>query len=97
MLKKRKVPLRMCTGCSASRPKKELIRIVRTPSGDVVYDPTGKAAGRGAYLCPSVECLERAMKTKRLENALECTLTAAMVDQLREAIGKSAEQPGVGQ
>lgn len=97
MLKKRKVPMRTCTGCSASRPKRELIRVVRTPDGTVVFDPTGKVAGRGAYLCPNVECLERARKTKRLETALECTLSNETVEQLRAAIEKSAEQPGVRQ
>jgi len=97
LLKKRKVPLRMCTGCAASRPKRELIRVVRTPAGQVVVDPTGKVAGRGAYICPSLDCLEKALKSKRLENALDCTLSAETVDQLREAISKSAQQPGVSQ
>lgn len=97
MQKKRKVPMRMCTGCSASRPKRELLRVVRTPQGDITVDLTGKVAGRGAYLCPDPDCLEKALKSKRLENALECTLSVETVDQLREAVGKSAKQPGVSQ
>lgn len=95
MLKKRKVPLRMCTGCSASRPKRELLRVVRSPQGEIAVDPTGKAPGRGAYLCPDPACLEKALKSKRLENALECTLSAETVDQLREAVMRSTKQPGV--
>ncbi|MDI3281344.1 MAG: YlxR family protein [Bacillota bacterium] len=67
----RKVPQRTCLGCRSVRPKKELIRIVRTPEGSVVVDPTGKRSGRGAYLCPSPDCLERARKGKTLEKALE--------------------------
>lgn len=97
MLKKRKVPMRMCTGCSASRPKRELLRVVRTPQGEITVDPTGKVAGRGAYLCPDPDCLDKALRSKRLENALECTLSAETVDQLREAVSESAKQPGVNQ
>lgn len=97
MLKKRKVPMRMCTGCSASRPKRELLRVVRTPQGEITVDPTGKVAGRGAYLCPDPDCLDKALRSKRLENALECTLSAETVDQLREAVSESAKQPGVKQ
>lgn len=96
-MKKRKVPMRMCTGCSASRPKRELLRVVRTPQGEITVDPTGRVAGRGAYLCPDPDCLDKALRSKRLENALECTLSAETVDQLREAVGESAKQPGVNQ
>lgn len=67
----RKVPQRTCLGCRSVRPKKELIRIVRTPEGSVMVDLTGKRSGRGAYLCPSPECLEKARKGKTLEKALE--------------------------
>lgn len=87
----------MCTGCSASRPKRELLRVVRTPQGEITVDPTGKVAGRGAYLCPDPDCLDKALRSKRLENALECTLSAETVDQLREAVSESAKQPGVKQ
>lgn len=67
----RKVPMRTCVGCRTSRPKRELVRVVRTPDGDVTVDPTGKLSGRGAYVCPDVRCLERALKAKRLERALQ--------------------------
>ncbi|MFS8524194.1 MAG: YlxR family protein [Limnochordales bacterium] len=67
----RKVPMRTCVGCRTSRPKRELVRVVRTPDGDVTVDPTGKLSGRGAYVCPDVRCLEQALKAKRLERALQ--------------------------
>jgi hypothetical protein len=65
------------------RPKKELIRIVRTPAGDVDLDPTGKKSGRGAYVCPSAECIGIAIKTKRLEKALECQLGEELIGKIR--------------
>ena len=66
-MKVKKIPLRMCTGCMEMKPKKELIRIVKTPDEDVCVDLTGKKSGRGAYICKNIECLEKAFKTKRLE------------------------------
>jgi predicted RNA-binding protein YlxR (DUF448 family) len=69
----KKVPQRMCVGCGQLKPKKELLRVVRTPEGAVEFDtsPAGKKPGRGAYLCPDRECLTKAVKGKRLERALE--------------------------
>ena len=63
----KKVPVRRCVGCNAQKPKKELVRIVRSPEGEVGVDLTGKRSGRGAYLCPSASCLAKARKAKRLE------------------------------
>lgn len=62
-MKQKKVPVRMCVACRQGKPKKELIRIVRNKEGSVGVDLTGKAQGRGAYLCPSVDCLEKAIKS----------------------------------
>lgn len=70
----KKIPERKCTGCGISRPKKELIRIVRGTDGKVSCDLTGKAAGRGAYICKSTECLKKAVKQKRLERSLDCSI-----------------------
>ncbi|MBC7335585.1 MAG: YlxR family protein, partial [Clostridia bacterium] len=70
MGKVRHVPERMCLGCRAKRPKRELVRVVRTPAGEVLIDPTGKRSGRGAYVCPQEECLRKAIKHKALERAL---------------------------
>jgi predicted RNA-binding protein YlxR (DUF448 family) len=71
--KVKKVPQRMCLGCSQLKPKRELLRVVRTPDGVIEFDSSaaGKKSGRGAYLCPSRDCLAKAIKAKRLERALE--------------------------
>lgn len=69
-MKARKIPVRSCVGCREKKPKKELVRIVRTPDGRLDLDPTGKAPGRGAYLCESEECLQKAVKTRSLNRAL---------------------------
>lgn len=68
-MKTRKVPLRMCLGCQQMKPKKELLRIVRTLEGTVELDPTGKRNGRGAYICPDPSCFQNAVKGHRLQKA----------------------------
>ncbi len=83
MKKKRKVPLRKCLGCNEMKPKKELIRIVRSPEGKVSVDKGGKAPGRGCYICPDPKCLESAIKGKRLESALEIPIDADIYNELR--------------
>ena len=70
----RKIPVRRCTGCGEHFPKISLIRILRTPEGEIVLDVTGKKSGRGAYICKSTECLKRARKQRRIEAALECSV-----------------------
>jgi predicted RNA-binding protein YlxR (DUF448 family) len=65
-MKTKKIPMRMCVGCGEMKPKKELIRIVTDPEGNVSVDPAGKKAGRGAYICKSSECLKKAGKSKKL-------------------------------
>lgn len=82
----KKTPMRMCVACRQMRPKKELVRIVRTPEGDVRLDTTGRANGRGAYLCASTECLNRAIKTRALERALEAKLDGDVLASLKEAL-----------
>lgn len=82
MLKPRKIPMRLCVGCREMRPKTELIRVVRSPEGEVSLDPTGKKAGRGAYCCASAECLRRALKQKQLDRALEAQLSEAANESL---------------
>jgi predicted RNA-binding protein YlxR (DUF448 family) len=84
--KVKKVPLRICVGCQEVKPKKELIRVVRSPEGELLVDPTGKKAGRGAYICPSVECLEKALKGKQLERSLKVAIPPELADSLRTAI-----------
>jgi predicted RNA-binding protein YlxR (DUF448 family) len=77
--------MRQCLGCNEHKPKRELIRIVRTPEGEVVADMTGKKNGRGAYLCPSESCLRRVQRSKRAEKVLEC----AVPDEVYEAVASA--------
>lgn len=83
-MKKKKIPLRMCTGCMEMKPKKELIRVVKSKEGEVSVDLTGKKAGRGAYVCKSKECLEKALKTKRLSRNLDVKINEEIYNRLME-------------
>ena len=85
----RRPPLRLCLGCGEQRPKRELVRIVRTPEGEMRLDATGKANGRGAYVCPDGECLDRALKSQRLGRALEVEVSQETVDGLRTQLGRA--------
>jgi predicted RNA-binding protein YlxR (DUF448 family) len=87
-MKVKKIPQRTCTGCKAVKPKKELVRIVRTPEGEVMVDPTGKKSGRGAYTCPTPECLELAFRKAVLDNALETVISSETKERLRNEIIK---------
>lgn len=88
MAAKKKVPMRMCVGCREMRPKKELVRVVRSSEGTVSIDPVGKAPGRGAYICPNPECFSRARKSKALERAFEQKIEPAIYEQLEADIAK---------
>ncbi len=83
IVKQKKIPMRMCLGCQAMKPKKELIRIVKNQDGDISVDLIGKKPGRGAYICNSTECLEKAKKAKRLERAFEAPIKEEIYDELR--------------
>ncbi|NMA92395.1 MAG: YlxR family protein [Firmicutes bacterium] len=93
MSKKRRVPLRTCVGCREKKSKRELIRIVRTPAGEVTVDLTGKQSGRGAYICPRVACLEKAIKGRRLEKNLRVPITLEVIDTLRKMLVSPEEKP----
>lgn len=82
----KRVPLRKCIGCNEQKPKKELLRVVRSPEGEISMDETGKKAGRGAYLCPSKACLAKARKAKRLERTFECPIPDEVYDRLEEGL-----------
>ncbi len=82
----KKIPLRMCVGCREMKPKKELLRIVRTPEGEIALDPGGKKPGRGAYVCRQESCLMRAIKQKQLDRALESPIGPEVTEQLRQKI-----------
>ena len=85
-MKPKKIPMRMCVGCREMKPKRELIRVVRSPEGEVSMDPVGKKPGRGAYVCRSAECLKRAIKQRQLERQLEVQLTEEVAQQLQQAL-----------
>ncbi len=85
-MKIKKIPLRKCIACGQSKPKKELIRVVKNNSGEVFVDPTGKANGRGAYICPSKECFELAYKTKKISRSLDTEITEEVYDKLKDII-----------
>ena len=78
----KKIPIRQCLGCRESKPKKELIRVVRSPEGEISLDFRGKANGRGAYVCPNPACLRKAIKAKALERALETQIPEEIYEQL---------------
>ena len=81
---KKRVPMRKCVGCGEMKNKKEMIRVLKTPEEEFVLDASGKKNGRGAYLCPSGECLERAMKSKGLERSFKQAIPSEVYDELKE-------------
>ena len=91
-VKVRKIPLRKCTGCGELKAKKELIRVLLEPGGNVTIDNTGKKNGRGAYICNKLECFEKAVKTKGLERSLKTQIPAEVFDRLRNDYEWSNEQ-----
>ena len=84
MMKVKKIPQRKWVGCNEMKDKKALLRIVRSPEGEISLDLTGKKNGRGAYVCPNRECIMKAVKEKRLERALEKPISDAVTKQLLE-------------
>ena len=82
----RKIPMRMCTGCGQMKPKRELVRVVKSQAGDVSLDLTGKKAGRGAYICRDRECLQKARKAHRLEKAFSCRIPDEIYDKMEEEL-----------
>ena len=84
----KKLPTRKCMGCGEHFPKNSLKRILRTPEGSVILDPTGKLSGRGAYICGSKECLKRVRKSARLERSLECRIPEEIYDRLEEELDR---------
>lgn len=76
-MKSRHIPIRTCVGCRQERPKRDMVRVVRTAEGNVVADPSGKRAGRGAYLCPSPECWSRGLQRGSLAHTLKTEISPA--------------------
>lgn len=82
------IPMRMCVGCGEMKPKKELVRVVHTPNGDITLDTTGKVSGRGAYLCNDPKCLIKAKKQNRLSRAFSCDVSQEVYTKLEEQFAK---------
>ena len=84
----KKIPMRKCLGCMQSFPKNELIRVVRTPEGEICIDLKGKMSGRGAYICRSEACLKKAIKAKRLQNNLDSQISEELQAELLKELNK---------
>ena len=91
MNKAKKTPLRKCIGCGEMKPKQELVRVVKSPEGEISLDLTGKKNGRGAYVCRSKNCLAAAIKAKRLERAFGCAIAAQIYDGLLAELEQSEQ------
>lgn len=85
-MQNKKIPLRKCTGCGEMKPKKELVRVVRSPEGEISLDLTGKKNGRGAYVCPNAECLKKAKKSKRIERSFACAIPDEIYDKMEQEL-----------
>ena len=83
--------MRKCTGCGEQKSKKELVRVVKTPDGEILLDLTGKTSGRGAYICNSAECLKKARKSKRIDRTFEMTIPDEIYEQMEAQISKDDE------
>ena len=90
--KPRKIPMRMCVGCREMKPKAQLLRVVKPQEGDAHIDATGKAQGRGAYVCGRIECLRKAKKSRALERALEAQIGEDVFSQLEAQIAALASE-----
>ena len=90
-MKPKKTPMRMCLGCGEMRPKKELIRVVKSPEGEISLDFKGKASGRGAYICRSTECLDKARKARRFEKSFSCRIEESVYEVMMDELGKEPQ------
>ena len=90
----KRIPQRQCLGCREMKPKPELLRVVRSPSGEVSLDPRGKLPGRGAYICPNADCFRRAVKSRALSRALETQIPDEVMERLAAAL--EADENGQG-
>ena len=86
VMKPRKIPTRQCLGCNEHKPKKELLRVLRTPEGEIILDFTGKKSGRGAYICYDVKCLKKARKSKRIDKSLETEIPEEIYDKMEREL-----------
>lgn len=89
-MKPKKIPMRMCLGCNEMKPKKELIRVVKSPEGEISLDFTGKKSGRGAYICRSGECFEKARKARRFEKSFSCRIDESIYGVMADELEKNS-------
>ena len=83
-MQQKKIPMRQCLGCREHKPKKDLIRVVRSPEGTISLDFRGKASGRGAYVCPQADCLKKAIRARAIERALDCAIPQEVYEALQQ-------------
>ena len=85
----RKIPQRQCLGCNEHKPKRELLRVVKSPDGEISLDFTGKKSGRGAYICKDVRCLRKARKSRRIDRSLDCTVPEEVYDRMESELSEN--------
>ncbi len=90
----KKIPMRQCLGCREMKPKRELLRVVRSPEGEVSLDTRGKKPGRGAYVCPNADCLKKAIKTRALSRALETEIPEEVMQRLAAELEEGKDGQG---
>lgn len=88
----KKIPMRQCLGCREMKPKKELIRVVRSPEGDISLDFKGKAPGRGAYICHNAQCLKKAVRARALEKAFSAQIPEEVYEKLNEEMERAGSE-----
>ncbi|MBE6904462.1 MAG: YlxR family protein [Ruminococcaceae bacterium] len=88
-MKLKKIPLRHCMGCNEEKPKNELIRVVRSPEGEISIDLSGKKSGRGAYICKDIQCLQKAIKSKRIDRSLSCTIDNEIYQRMEAELSEN--------
>ena len=88
----KKVPMRQCTGCREMKSKREMIRVIRTTEGEICIDATGRKNGRGAYICPNMDCLKLAVKNRGLERSLKTAIPESVYQQLEEEMSHIDER-----
>ncbi|HIV21481.1 MAG TPA: YlxR family protein [Candidatus Scatomorpha stercorigallinarum] len=90
----KKIPMRQCLGCREMKPKRELLRVVRSPEGEVSLDTRGKKPGRGAYVCPNADCLKKAIKSRALSRALETEIPEEVMQRLAAELEEGKDGQG---
>ncbi|MBQ8959675.1 MAG: YlxR family protein [Ruminococcus sp.] len=90
-MKPKKIPMRMCLGCGEMKPKKEMIRVVRSPEGEISIDLVGKKNGRGAYICKSSQCFDKARKARRFEKSFSCRIDESVYEVMANELRSETE------